>query len=77
VNVAPDLQVLAYAVALSLFTGIAFGLVPALRSSRPDLNSAIKGDGTQFGTGKKSGRLLLDMPVGSQVAVCMVLLLRR
>ncbi len=75
VNVAPNLQVLAYALALSLFTGIAFGLVPALRSSRPDLNSAIKGDGTQFGAGKKSGRLLLDLLVGSQVAVCMVLLL--
>ena len=28
VNVAPNLQVLAYAVALSLFTGIVFGLVP-------------------------------------------------
>ena len=75
VNVAPNLQVLAYALVLSLFTGIAFGLVPALRSSRPDLNSAIKGDGTQFGAGKKSGRLLLDLLVGSQVAVCMVLLL--
>ena len=75
VNVAPNLQVLAYALALSLLTGVAFGLFPALRSSRPDLNSAIKGDGTQFGAGKKSGRLLLDMLVGSQVAVCMVLLL--
>jgi len=75
VNVAPNLQVLAYALALSLFTGIAFGLFPALRSSRPDLNTAIKGDGTQFGAGKKSGRLLLDLLVGSQVTVCMVLLL--
>jgi macrolide transport system ATP-binding/permease protein len=75
VNVAPNLYVLAYALALSLVTGIAFGLVPALRSSRLDLNSAIKGDGTPFGTGKKNGRLLLDTLVGSQVAVCMVLLL--
>ena len=75
VNVAPNLQVLAYALVLSLFTGVAFGLVPALRSSRPDLIGSIKGDGTQFGAGKKSGRFLLDMLVGSQVAVCMVLLL--
>ena len=75
VNVAPNLQVLAFALALSLFTGIAFGLFPALRSSRPDLNTAIKGDGTQFGAGKKGGRLLLNMLIGSQVAVCMVLLL--
>ena len=75
VNVAPNVQVLAYALALSIFTGVAFGLVPALRSSRPDLNTAIKGDGTQFGAGKKNGRVLLDLLVGSQVAVCMVLLL--
>jgi len=75
VNVAPNLQVLAFALALSLFTGIAFGLLPALRSSRPDLNTAIKGDGTQFGAGKKGGRLLLNTLVGSQVAVCMVLLI--
>ncbi len=75
VNVAPNLQVLGYALVLSLVTGIAFGLVPALRSSRPDLNTAIKGDGTSFGAGKKSGRFLLNTLVGSQVAVCMVLLL--
>jgi predicted permease len=74
-NVAPNLQVLGYALVLSLVTGIAFGLVPALRSSRPDVNTAIKGDGTSFGAGKKSGRFLLNTLVGSQVAVCMVLLL--
>jgi macrolide transport system ATP-binding/permease protein len=74
VNVAPNLEVLTYALILSLVTGIAFGLFPALRSSRLDLNSTIKGDGAQFGASKKSGRLLLDTLVGTQVAVCMVLL---
>jgi macrolide transport system ATP-binding/permease protein len=75
VNVAPNLQVLGYALVLSLVTGIAFGLVPALRSSRPDLNTAIKGGGISFGVAKKNGRFLLNTLVGSQVAVCMVLLL--
>ena len=75
VNVAPNLQVLAYALLLSLFTGIAFGLVPAIRSSRLDLNSSMKGDGTVSGSGKRGGRFLLNALVGSQVAVCMVLLL--
>jgi putative ABC transport system permease protein len=75
VNVAPNLHVLAYALVLSLVTGLAFGLVPALRSTRPDLNSAMKGVGIPLGTGKRSGRVLLDVLVGSQVAVCMVLLL--
>ena len=75
VNVAPNLQVLAYALLLTLFTGIIFGLVPALRSSRLDLNSSMRRDGAGSGTGKRGGRFLLNMLVGVQVAVCTVLLL--
>ena len=75
VNVAPDLRVLAYALALTLFTGIVFGLVPALRSSRPDLNTALKGDGSHSGSSKKSGRFLRNTLVGAQIAVCMILML--
>jgi macrolide transport system ATP-binding/permease protein len=75
VDVAPDLRVLLYAFLLSLLTGIAFGLIPALRSSRLDLNSVIKADGAAFGSGGKSARFLLNTLVGSQIAVCMVLLL--
>ena len=74
-NVAPDLRVLAFALLLTLLTGIAFGLIPALLSSRLDLNTAMKGDGTSSVSGKKSGRFLLNALVGAQVAVCMVLLL--
>jgi predicted permease len=75
INVAPDLHVLLYALLLMLCTSIAFGLVPALQSTRPDLNSSMKGDGTATTSGKKSGRFLRSALVGSQVAVCMVLLL--
>jgi predicted permease len=75
VNVTPNFHVLAYALLVTLFTGIAFGLVPALQGSRLDLNTAMKGDGASFTTLRKSGRLLLNTLVGSQVAVCMVLLL--
>ena len=74
-NVAPNLSVLAYSLGLTLITGIAFGLIPALQSSRLDLNTILKGDGAHSGSGKRSGRLLLNTLVGSQVAVCMVLLL--
>jgi macrolide transport system ATP-binding/permease protein len=74
-NVAPDLHVLAYALLLTLFTGIAFGLVPALQSSRLDLNTTMKGDGGTSAYGRRGSRLLLNTLVGSQVAVCMVLLL--
>ncbi len=74
-NVAPDFHVLAYALALTLLTGIAFGLVPALKSSRADLNTALKEDGTHSGSGKKGGRFLRNVLVGGQIAVCTVLLL--
>lgn len=74
VNVAPDLRVLAYALALTLVTGVVFGLIPALKSSRLDLNTALKADGGPSG-GKKSGRFLRNTLVGAQIAVSMVLLL--
>jgi hypothetical protein len=45
----------AYFAALSIFSGIIFGFVPALRASRVDLNSAIK-DGTPGG-GNRGSRL--------------------
>jgi hypothetical protein len=35
----------------------------------------MKGDSTSLGAGNKSGRFLLNALVGSQVAVCMALLL--
>jgi putative ABC transport system permease protein len=74
-NVTPDLRVLAYALTITLLTGITFGSIPALQSSRLDLNTALKEDGAHSGLGKRSGRLLRNALVGSQVAVCMVLLL--
>jgi macrolide transport system ATP-binding/permease protein len=74
-NVAPDTRVLAFALLLTLLTGVAFGLLPALQSSRLDLNTAMKADGTSGVSGKRSGRFLLNALVAAQVAVCMVLLL--
>ncbi len=74
INATPDLHVLFYALMLTFGTGIAFGLVPALQSTRPNLSSSMQGDGAALG-GKKKGRFLLKALVGAQVAVCMVLLL--
>ena len=75
VNVAPDFHVLAYALGLTFFTGIAFGLIPALQSSRQDLNTALNEDGIKRGGGKEGGRFLRSALVGTQVAVCTILLL--
>lgn len=75
VNAAPDLHVLAYALLLTLVTGMAFGLIPALKSSRVDLNTALKGDGMYSAASRRGGRLLRAALVGAQIAVCMILLL--
>jgi len=75
VNVAPDFRVLGYGLGLTFLTGIGFGLIPALQSSRQDLNTSLKEDGAHSGPGKRSGRFLRNALVGTQVAVCMILLL--
>jgi len=74
-NVAPDFRVLGYGLGLTFLTGIGFGLIPALQSSRQDLNTSLKEDGAHSGPGKRSGRFLRNALVGTQVAVCMILLL--
>jgi predicted permease len=75
VNVAPDFRVLAYALALTLLTGITFGLIPALRSSRLDLNTALKDARAHSGPGRTSGRFVHNTLIGAQIGVCMILLL--
>lgn len=44
-----DLRVLAFTAFVSIATGVLFGLIPALRASRPDLSSALKGEQAAFG----------------------------
>jgi macrolide transport system ATP-binding/permease protein len=75
VNVTPDARVVGYALALTLITGIMFGLIPALQSSRLDLNTALKDDGAHSGSGKKGGRFLRNALVGAQISISMILLL--
>ena len=73
-NMAPDLRVLGYALVLTLLTGVAFGLAPALQASRADLNTALKNIEGGIG-GRAGGGLLRHSLVGAQVAVCMILLI--
>jgi len=70
-DVALDGRVLAFNGALAVATGLAFGLMPALAASRPDLHDALK-DGTR-GTSGGRGRLRNALVV-SEVALSMVLL---
>jgi predicted permease len=73
-DVTPDWHVFGYTLLLSLLTGMAFGLAPALQASKPDLTSALKGEGSALG--RKLGRnRLSQFLVGAQVAVSLMLLI--
>ncbi len=73
VNLDPDARVFAYALALSVVTGMLFGLSPALQCTKPDLTTALKDEGTSFGQRLSRSRLR-GLLVGGQVTVSMVLL---
>jgi len=72
-NVSPDAHVFVYGLALSLFTGILFGLAPALESTRVDLNTAIKQEGSPAGARLGRSRLR-GLLLGAQVTVSVSLL---
>ena len=69
----PDPRILGFTVALTLVTGLVFGLLPALRASRPDPWTSLKGTmGSIAGTG---GSLFLRKGlVTAQVALSFLLL---
>ena len=68
-----DLTVLAFTIAISVAAGVAFGLIPALSVSRPDLNGILRDGGWgTTGSGGHRGRSLL---VAGQMALSMVLLI--
>ena len=73
VDLGLDSRVLFFAAALSLVTGVAFGLAPALKATRIDLLPTLRGDG---GTRSREHRwfALKNVLVVFQVAVSVVLL---
>jgi predicted permease len=74
VPLALDIPVLGYTLLLSVGTAIVFGLIPAMRASRTNPNSAAKGGITTLGPG--GGRLRIhSVLVGTEISVCLVLLL--
>ena len=74
IDLSPDVRVYAYALALSIATGILFGLSPALQFTRPELTSALKDEGTSLGRRWSRSRMR-NFLVGGQVAVSMLLLI--
>jgi predicted permease len=66
-----DVNVLLFAVGLSLITGIVLGLVPALHASRSDPIDSLK-DSSRGSTGRQAGRLRAGLLV-AEVALSIVL----
>ncbi|MGH9474299.1 MAG: ABC transporter permease [Terriglobales bacterium] len=81
-NLAPDLRVLGFALVISLLCGVLFGLAPAWRLSRLNLNATLQAEG-RGGTARSrhvlGGLIRGGLPLGrvlviGQVAISIVLL---
>ncbi len=72
-DTALDTQVFAFTAVLSVFTGVIFGLIPALQASKPDLNQMLKDTGSASLGGSQPHRFR-SLLVISQFAMAMMLL---
>ncbi len=68
-----DASVLGFTLLLSLATAVAIGLIPALQSSRPDLNSSLK-ESSRGAAGSLRGLRARSALVVAEVALALVLL---
>ena len=68
-----DAPALAFIAALTIVTGILFGTVPALRATKPDLNSGLRA-GSRGGAGSVHRSRLRDALVIAELAMSVVLL---
>jgi predicted permease len=69
-DVTPDLHIFAFVFAISLVSGILFGLTPAMESSRSTLSSAVRG-----GTSPVRSRRIQNVLIAMQVALSLVLMI--
>ena len=67
-----DLNVLFFTFAISVLTGILFGLVPAISASRPNLAATLNESSNRSGVGFRSGRLRSVLVV-SEMALALIL----
>jgi len=72
-NIGMDLNVLLFTFAAAGLAGLLFGIAPAIRAARPDLNAELK-EGSRGSVGKGRQRLRSGLVVG-EVALSLVLLI--
>jgi predicted permease len=71
--VGADWRVLLFTLAISIGTGILFGLIPALQSSRADLSATLKESSGRTGTGFRQNKMRSVLVI-AEVALALVLL---
>ena len=74
VDVALDWRVVLFTVGVSLLTGVIFGLIPALQSSKTDLTTTLKESAGRSGTGFRQNKVRSVLVV-IEVALALVLLI--
>ena len=71
-DVSPDGRALLFTLAISLLTGVVFGLAPAFQATRPDLVPVLKGEAQRAGRARRVS--LRNALVVAQVALSLVVL---
>jgi predicted permease len=79
-EIRPDGMMLGFTIALSVATGVLFGLVPSLRASRPDLNDELRESGAGATNGLSARRRVFGITtrgilVIGQISLSVVLLI--
>jgi len=69
-----DARVYGFTLAVSIITGLLFGLIPALHAARPDLNDALK-DASKGALANSAGKRTRGVLVALEVALSLVLLI--
>ena len=72
-EVGVDARVFLFTLAVSVVTGIVFGLIPGMRAARPDLNEALK-EGSRGSMGSAGSKRTRSVLVALEVALSLVLL---
>jgi len=68
-----NLAVLGFSVGVAIFTGVVFGLWPALQLSRPEVSQVMQ-SGTRKVAGSVRGRRTLDSLIAGQIALTLLML---
>jgi len=73
-GVALDPSILLFTLAISVLTGILFGLVPAVSASRPNLAATLNENGSRSGIGFRTGKVRSGLVIG-EMALTLILLI--